>query len=251
MDSNETGKSNNSASGRDDIRNESTSPGEASFDHQQARERIASAVAEDRDLTEVVRDLTLDALSGGRLDRDRIKGVIKAIIEDVKQAGELGQGDISARQWREAFAGLDVALKSTAQACGLAINEALGRMEGFARTELKKSQAELETLEDLFLETVGNFATRTKGVTRDILNDLLVHARRQGTQVGEQVRTSVAALSDTLERQGDRVVHAGLQAARHAGADLAQVASGLLAGIAEKLRGSSQSDTPPPDRHDR
>jgi len=217
---------------------------ENSFDRDDARERLSQAAQSGENLATVVRDITLQALSSGRFDRTQIKSVVQHIVDDVKHAMAPMNEATSRERWREVFSGLDTAMKSAAKAGELAVTEAGNRVEEFAKSDLENLKNDLSALEDLLLDSISDIAKRTEDMTSKVLTDLVAHARNSGTQVGEQIQSSLSVLSGELTRGGEQVVKSGLDAARHASADLAQVASGLLAGIAESLRPHSK---PPGD----
>ncbi len=197
---------------------------------QALRKAVQEAVEKGEDIQAAVRDITLKALSEGKLDRERIKAVADAVME--------GAGDAVTRESEqlkegltEAAAGLEQALIKTADAFRLAIEEAAGRMSEFSAKELKRSLEDLDSLEDIFVGTIQRTAKSGVEVVRSIAGDLATHARNSGTSIGEHVAQNVEKLQNRLREVGADTAEAGEEMANRIG----QLARGILAGVGETL----------------
>jgi hypothetical protein len=136
----------------------------------------------------------------------------------------------------EALAGLDQALRTSAEAGQVALKELASTGRNFSDTELKQALSNLRKLEEDFFSTVGQVADAASERVRPELREALAAARRSGTETGRQVagvmsdfaqRFSVASLDATVS---------GLEMASEFGARLAELASGVLSGVADALR---------------
>jgi len=197
---------------------------------QEVRRVVQKAVEKNEDVQAAVRDITLKALSEGELDRQRIKSVAEAVMQ--------GSGDAVVKESKqmkkslgEAAAGLEQALIKAADAFRLAIEEAVGRVNEFNSSELKRSVNDLDSLEDIFVETLQRTATSGGEVVRTIAEELATHARHSGTSVGQHVAQSVESLQNQLQELGADTAEAGQEAANRIG----QIARGILAGVGETL----------------
>ncbi len=194
------------------------------------RKNVQEAVEKNEDVQAAVRDITLKALGEGELDRERIKSVAEAVMQ--------GAGDAVARESQqmkeslgEAAAGLEQALIQAADAFRLAIEEAIGRVSEFSSTELKRSLNDLDSLEDIFVETLQRTAKSSGETVRTIAEDMATHARNSGTSVGQHVARNIERLQNRLRELGADTAEAGEEAANRIG----KIARGILAGIGETL----------------
>lgn len=183
------------------------------------------------DIREKVRDITLNALTQRKLDADSIKEVVGAVAEG-SRIGAASHGERVGEALKEAIKGLDDAITKAAEATKLAIEEAAGRAGDFSQQELKRSISDLGELEKIYLDTLTDIAKNSTDRTAEILGDLASHARNSGTAVGEQVVTALADLQRFVQQTGK----AGVETARTTGAQIVQIASGILAGIADSLQ---------------
>ena len=205
-------------------------------------EKAARAAVEDGiNINEAVRDITLEALSDGHLDSQKIREVIRAVLQGVS-LGAKGKDDRAEQALREAMAGVDEALAKSAEASKLAIEEAAGRIKEFGSQDLKQGLDDLRALEEMFLDTVKNIARASDGTAGELLNDMEQHARNTGTAVGTTAKTVVEKLSGELEKNVRENVTAGTDTAMKVGNQLSQAAAGFLEGIAERLKKSDTTE---------
>jgi len=202
-------------------------------------------------IADKVRAITLQALSGGELDREAIKRVISAVVAGARQGA--GRAEQGAQALKEAMHGLDDALASAAEATQLAIQEAAGRSGEFSKQALKKTADDLAALESLFIETLADAAKSATGFARATLRDFANHARASGTATGGRVKSALAQLTHTLADTMHEQLETGAQALRKEGALLASLAAGMLKGIADRLQwfpGNKTANSPPAKRRD-
>lgn len=210
-------------------------------DTDKIRKQTKEALERYSDIQKEVHDITIAALKDGHLETERVKGIIKAVSEGATLgASELGEniGDAI----KQAFTGLDQALVKAAEASKLAIQEAVGRAGEFTEHELKRSLNDLDTLEELFLDTIKQTGKSASGSAADILNDLVAHARHSGTAVGEHVTQAVNGLQEQMRRVGTMGFKAGTDFAFSASQQIAQIASGVLSGIADSLQAAANKN---------
>lgn len=197
---------------------------------QELRKGVQDAVEKNQDVQTAVRDITLKALGEGELDKERIRSVAEAVMQ--------GAGDAVTRESEqmkeslaEAATGLEQALIQAADAFRLAIEEAAGRVNEFSSTELKRSLNDLDSLEDIFIETLQRMTKSSGEMVRTIAEDMAAHARNSGTSVGEHVGRNIESLQNRLRELGADTAEAGGEAANRIG----KIARGILAGIGETL----------------
>jgi len=196
----------------------------------------AEAVERGVDITEAVRDITMQALSKGQLDTDKIREVIRSVITGADQGAEKREGSDAASSVREALSGIDEALANSAQATRLAIEEAAGQVGKFGNTEFKRALADLGALEELFLATVKEAAASSETRVKQTLNDFVDHAKISGTEVGKAAADSASQLSRQLGNLLLETASEGAETALRLGSQLSQAAAGFLDGIAGSLK---------------
>ncbi len=205
------------------------------------REAASKAVNEAGDLRDQVRDITLKALSQRQLDSQAVREVIEQVTEGV--IGGVGEHSEQLQaSLKQALAGIDDALQKTAEAAKLAAEEAMGRVNEFTDHDLKTILEELSTLEDLFVDTVRSVADTSGEFAAAVLTDLAEHLKLAGTQAGEEARNAVDSLRQQLKTAGRDAAVEAAQAGKQVGEQLAQIASGFLAGMADALQARGKRD---------
>lgn len=194
------------------------------------------------DVRDAVRQITLKALSGGELDTAALRRVMDAVVKGA-QRGAASRGEQGRQALSDAMKGLDEALAVAAEATQLALQEAAGRTSEFSRHEIERALDDLKGLESLFIETLSDAARSATGFAEATLRDLAGHARSSGTAVGHQVTAAAAQLGDAIAGTAETQLETGTQTLRASGALLASMASGMLAGIAERLQSASGGKT--------
>lgn len=230
------------------LRNKASNQPDSDITHE--LEQLVRAVLEnDTDsVSEQVRAITLNTLSGKPLDHAILKRVMSAVIEGAKQGAATHQDPASLK---EAIHGLDNALTAAAEATQLAIQEASSRSTEFSQQGLRKTLDDLTTIESLLIETLSNAAQNASGTTRAILHDLAEHARESGTSVGAQAEAALLQLAHALSDTTKEKAAVSAQTLRKESALLASLATGVLSGISAKLQSTlHKKPSPPSDRSD-
>ena len=168
------------------------------------RQAASESVSQGEGVRERVRDLTLGALTSRRFDREAIREVVRAITEGVS-LGAAGSGAGAQRSVAEAFRGMDQAL------------------------------AGLQKIEEDFVATVGQVADSASERVRPELREALGQATRAGTETSRQVAATMTDLTRTFASASAEFTLAGIEMAGEFGARFAQIAGGVLAGMADAL----------------
>lgn len=208
--------------------------------NRKAEDKARNAVAEGENIHKAVRDITLEALSAGHLDMQKMREVVQAVLQGAS-LGAKEKGAHAEQALRETMAGVDEALAKSAEASKLAIEEAAGHIKEFGSQDLKRGLDDLRSLEDMFLDTVQNIARASDGAVREGLGNLAQHARNTGTEVGAAAKAAAEKLTGQLEKDVRESVSAGADTARKDGELLSLAAAGFLEGIAETLKKTSSN----------
>jgi len=201
---------------------------------------IRNAVAHGTNIQDTVHRITLKAMNANRLDLESIRRIISAVISGAHEGTQhhlqhaTDQTESAKSQITAAINGLDSALARFAEASKLALQEAAGRAQKFSDKDLSRTRNDLESLENLFIDTLQDTAKATQGLASETLRDLSNHARNNGTIVGEQLKETLAVFSQQISSVGHAQLEAGAHLA-HATADfIHKIANGVLDGIKDK-----------------
>lgn len=224
------------------MQNESTSTMHNQDDMAKLEADVREAIAHGGDVKETVRQLTLKAMQANRLDIESLGRIATAVMQGVHDGAQqkltqaTEQSHAAKTQITHAVSGLDTAFAQFAEASKLAVEEAAGKAQQFSRDELTRTHADLESLESLFLEIVQKTATTAKGLIADTLNDLLTHAKCNGTAIGAQLGDTLATFTRQISSVGHAQFEAGLQLTQATADLLHKITTGVLAGISEQTK---------------
>jgi len=215
-----------------------------------AQVSAAEAVEQGIDISETVRDITLQALSKGKLDTDKIRGVVRAVLSGAREGADKQSGESSTERLRAALSGVDEALANSVQASRLAIEEAAGQVNELGSGEFKRALEELRALESLFLGAVKETAASSEQRIKQTLNDFVDHAKISGTAVGNAATESASLLTRQLGDLLKETATEGANRVLQVSSRLSQVAAGFLEGIAGSLNERSGRGDKTVDRND-
>ncbi len=206
---------------------------------EQLQASVQEAVESSEDVREKVRRLTVEALAEGKLDTSEVRAVIEAVVGGAS-AGIDKHGGRARQALEDAIRGLEDGLIKAAEASKLALEEAASRAEEFAEQDVKNAFDQLIELEKMYVETLAEVARKGGEQAGEMLEDMARHAKNSGTAIGEYMTEVMATLPHKLQEAGEWGLKASLESTRTAGAQLAAITSGLLAGIAEALERQSK-----------
>lgn len=210
---------------------------------EQAEEQVRRAVAEGENISREVERIARETLEMGRVEMERLQSVVESIGRGAS-AGASEQPDRARKEVGEAFEGLQNALLASFESAKLATEEQAARVEGYYENELKARLKELQQMEKTMLDSLTQAARAGTDTGADALKDLVNHARRSGTRLGEEVEKSMRALSKSLPEALRETALAGIGAAREMSARAAEVASGVLSGVADVLHDKDKKPAP-------
>lgn len=203
-----------------------------------SEERLKSAaeafVRQGVDIRTRVHDLTLAALESRRFDRDAMRDVFRGVTAGVA-AGAEGAPDM-----RQAIAdglkGMDQALARSAEAGATALKQLASTGKNFSDSDLKAALASLKRLEDDFVSTVSSVADAATGTVQPELRGALGNLTHTGTETGKQLALAMNELAHRFAVFSIDAGIAGLEVAGEFGKRFADLASGLLSGVADALQ---------------
>ncbi len=200
---------------------------------QDVKEAVREVVKSGDDVHQQVKDITLKALTKGRLDIENIKNVTEAVGKGINE-GMTSHGGHGKEVFIHAVTALDDALATAAEASTLAIEEAASKVTDYSQHDLDDAVKDIQDMEEMFFDTLEKVAKDSNHIVADIVNDFIAHSRQSGTAVGEQTLIALDALKDLPKISRDIIVSSTAATT----STLAQIASGILQGIAESLKPS-------------
>jgi hypothetical protein len=187
------------------------------------RQAAAEAVRSGEDIRRRVHDVTLEALRSRRFDRAGIREVVRSVTEGITLGAESNRLGL-----REALAeglrGLDQALTRSVEAGHEALRQLAATGRDLSDHELRQGLAGLKKIEEDFIATLDQVAGSANERVRPELRQVIRQAVHAGTETGRQSARLMAEF--TL---------AGIELAGEFGLRFAQLAGGVLAGMADAL----------------
>ena len=221
---------------------------------QQSFEEFKAAVrevlAQGHNVREQVRDITINALQDGRLDTERIRQVLSEAFEGVGA----GLGSIpkpSRDALAQAVRGIDDAMVRVVEVTRQAIQRSRDRVRDYGEHDLAQALRDLRALDQMFMESFRHFVVSSGSLVKDLAQEVYDQFRAGGSRVSETVTQSIHMLQESdLRATGRDNLKRGFDMARDATAQIADIASGILSGVADALRPDSGARkpgaTPPP-----
>lgn len=188
------------------------------------RQAASESVRAGDDIRQRVHDLMLEALKARRFDRQGIREVVRAVSEGVALGAPASRADMR-HALGEAFRGMDEALTRSVQAGHEALRQLVATGRGISDNELKQALGGLRKIEEDFVATLSQVADSANERMRPELRELVSRATHAGTETGRQSAKLMAEFT-----------FAGIELAGEFGVRFAQLAGGVLAGMADALQ---------------
>jgi len=212
------------------------------------KKAATESVRQGVDIRARIRDITLLALTSGRIDRYSMREVVHAVTEGTALGAEQSRADFR-KALAEAFHGMDDALTRSAETGRVALNQFVASGKSLSDTEIKQALEKMKRLEDDFLSTAGTVAQAANEKVRPELSRLVDTARVNGTETGRMAAATLTDLAVRFSAASVDMTLAGIQIAGVVGSRFAQVASGVLGGIGDALAGSRSPQSRADDPH--
>lgn len=193
------------------------------YSEERIRQAAAESVRRGEEIRRRIHDLTLEALKSRRFDRNAVREVVRAVTEGMS-AGADGSPRGLRPALAEAFRGMDEALTRSVDAGHEALRQLAATGRGLGDNELHQAAAGLDKIEQDFVATVSAVAESADERLRPELRELVRKMTHAGTETGRQAARLMAGF--TL---------AGVELAGHFSARFAELAGGVLTGMADAL----------------
>jgi hypothetical protein len=191
------------------------------------RKAASEAMKSGGDVARQMRDITLEALRNRRFDREGIREVVRAVTEGMAAAAPASGGSMR-KAMGQAFRGVDEALTKSVEAGEAALRQMVATGRSISDHEVKQALAGLKKIEEDFVATVGQVADSANERVRPELRALAERALHAGTETGRQTAHLMKEFT-----------FSGIELAGQFSVRFAQMASGVLAGMADALEKSA------------
>ncbi len=209
------------------------------------RKAASESVRAGVDIRARIHDVTLLALRSRRFDRHGMRDVVQAVTGGMALGAEESRADLR-KSLAEAFRGMDEAITRSADASRVALRQLVVTGRDLSETDIRQALANIKRLEDDFLSTAGRAAEAASEKVRPELERLLDTARQNGTDSGRIAASTMTELTQRFSIASLEVALAGVEVVTEMGSRFAQLASGILGGIADAL--TEPRPDKPPDR---
>jgi hypothetical protein len=132
--------------------------------------------------------------------------------------------------------GMDQAIARSAEAGATALRQLASSGRNFSDTELKSALANLKKLEDDFVATVAGVAESAESKVQPELRGALGNLMHTGTATGKQLALTMNEFTHSIANFSINATVAGIEVASEFGARFANLASGILSGVADALQ---------------
>jgi hypothetical protein len=194
----------------------------------------AEAVKQHTQIRTAIRDLTLKALQVRELSLQQINGVVGKVAEGVNLG--IGEGTIDpAKAIADAFAGMDEALLKVVEANKVALQKLTEGGASFEESSVKKGLADLEAMEQRFLDGVRQAAGKASAQAQEQWKSVLANLPQSGTDTGARVAETLSAHARGLQAAIHSSREAGLKVMHTLTQNYATLVSGVLIGLSEAL----------------
>jgi len=191
------------------------------------RKAASEAMKTGGDVARQMRDITLEALKNRRFDREGIREVVRTVTEGMAAAAPASGGSMR-KVMGQAFRGMDEALTKSVEAGEAALRQMVATGRSISDNEVKQALAGLKKIEEDFVATVGQVANSANERVRPELRALVERAAHAGTETGRQTAHLMKEFT-----------FSGMELAGQFSVRFAQLASGVLAGMADALEKSA------------
>ena len=194
----------------------------------------APTALEDEAIRERVKELTGQVLQQGRVDPEAVRDVVSTVLGRTP-----GSTFVSGAKARELFADavrqLDDALVKSASATHGALQQLASRGQDFTDNDLKEALVSLRKLEADYVAVANRLAEAMSGNLSREMTELAAHAQNLGVEASVRVASMMGEFASSMG------AGSGLATVRGASANMAMLASGVFAGIADALRTQTEA----------
>ena len=195
----------------------------------------APDAVEDQLIRERVKELTSQVLQQGRVDPEAVREVASAVLGRTPGSTEV-TGATARELFAQAVRKLDDALVKSASATHGALQQLASRGQDFTDNDLKEALVSLRKLEEDYVAVSNRLAEAMSANLSREMTEIAAHAQNLGVEASARAANMMGDFASSMSVAGS-----GLATVRGAGANMAMLVSGILAGIADALRANAEA----------
>lgn len=196
---------------------------------------VRSALESGEDIRERVRRLVVDLARGARGPGETAREAVRSVWDASTNVARRSAPETRDGIMRDVIDGIVRGVETIAQATTYAVREAGGRGERFAREDLDIAAKDLETIGEVFVETVTHASDRLGTELGSGARELKGHAERAVAAVRPALGEAARAIRKDPAHAVTEAATTAVRGSRLAVGALLGAVSGALAGAAELL----------------
>ncbi len=200
-----------------------------------ARQEAETIVEEASDVQQRIRDTLVSAFGEGQAKLSELPEIASAMMDGAMEVLDQSAPKDSTSVLRQVTDGLSDGMTSTANAARLAVEEARGRGETFAREDLQRMVDDLKTIEQLMVDSTKETFDRFQELAGDQMKDLRDHVDRAYAKARPAIEEAISAAMKHPGQFAGETAKAGAQAVPRTAGMLLQAVGGILQGAGDVL----------------
>ncbi len=215
-----------------------------------ARAKAETIASESSDVRERIRKTVVDTVRNRDIGMGSLAGVTREVVDGAAQGVRDMTPESRESVLRQVVDGLSDAFTSTAEATRLAMEEAQGRGERFAKEDVQNAITHLTEMQKLMTDTILNTLERARVEASEQTKDFIEHARRAAERVQPSVDKALHAATHHPVKLASETAGAAVKGAPKAAGTLLHAVSGVLQGAGDLLTGAGKPSESSQRLHD-
>lgn len=204
-------------------------------DSEEIHAQAEHVAAENDNVRERVRRMVVDTVRNREVGLGAMADVTREVVDGAVQ----GVRNLTPQErdsvLRQVVDGVSDAFTSTAQATQLALEEAQGRGERFAKEDVQQAVKHLTELQKVFTDTVLKTLEQARVELSEQSKDFIEHARRANERAQPSIESALHAATHHPVKLASETATAAMTAAPKAAGMLLHAMSGVLQGAGDLL----------------
>jgi Family of unknown function (DUF6781) len=196
--------------------------------HEAVKTAVGNGTEVDETVRVIARDATVRAVDEMKFTADRARKVSEAVLSAAVAAAEEAGGSIRETAYGAAE-GVREGLTEVVERTSKSLAGASKQAGEFTATELKRAKEDLETIGDLFVETLRKVADRSGTVASEVLSELAEDARKAGSGLREATAKAAEDALVALKKRGQEARDAGERASHVVASEAQELGDRMLA----------------------
>lgn len=209
-----------------------------------ARNEAETIASENANVRERIRKTVVDTVRNRNVGLGAVADVTREVVDGAAQGVREMTPENRESVLRQVVDGLSDAFTSTAQATRLAMEEAQGRGERFAKEDVQDAIKHLSEMQKLMTDTILDTFEKARIEASGQTKDFIEHARRASERVQPSIEQALHAATHNPVKLATETASATAKGAPKAAGTLLHAMSGMLQGAGDLLTGAGRASEP-------